>query len=380
MYMKQLNKSEHPTASSTVFTHCRQYVKHETEPYTKARVTFLLAAINETCALLREMCKTEQNTELLRELYGLLDAEHRKAIKLSLLLPSDESVAERAVVHEQLAVDLTSALAEHEQNGIVKSALEHTLIDDADHLYRFSNLIDITEGISAQTLVGSLTEIMPGRHTAAQPHAIQNIKTQTQMGDCDLQTQLTVMIAATIKRHSADFYTTACSLAEDKLSRLLFAEIARIELLHAVIYDSMLPTEESALKRLLLQKYCECYCVFSCCTSETDPRLRSVFDELLKTCTVQFRKAAELCERYENTQCENIIKDGEFPPSIILHSNTEYVRSILVGLEQSDCPLTPNCPSHRVAVEHIRLFGRDYRYERLPHPVPRLRDNTVDNQ
>ena len=50
----------------------------------------------------------------------------------------------------------------------VKSALNFALLEDFDHLYRFSNLLLMDYGIKAENLVGKYTEITPGRPTISE--------------------------------------------------------------------------------------------------------------------------------------------------------------------------------------------------------------------
>jgi len=42
-------------------------------------------------------------------------------------------------------------------------------------------------------------------------------------------------------------------------------------------------------------------------------------------------------------------------------------------------PCVDIVPSHRVINTHIRRYGRDYRFEVAPNPIPALRDRCRDN-
>lgn len=57
---------------------------------------------------------------------------------------------ETTISYEQLAVDLTAILAQTEKNKYVKAALDFALLEDFDHLYRFSDLLEMEQGISGE--------------------------------------------------------------------------------------------------------------------------------------------------------------------------------------------------------------------------------------
>ena len=69
---------------------------------------------------------------------------------------------EHTIGYEQLAVDLTAALAQMVGDGHVKKALDFALLEDFDHLYRYADLLDMETSVKAEDIVGRYTEIMPG--------------------------------------------------------------------------------------------------------------------------------------------------------------------------------------------------------------------------
>ena len=84
------------------------------------------------------------------------------------LPPSNESDLEITIGYEQVAVDLTAFLARTEPDKYAKAILDFALLEDFDHLYRYANLMEMTEGKKADKIVGNLTEITPGRPTVAE--------------------------------------------------------------------------------------------------------------------------------------------------------------------------------------------------------------------
>ena len=59
-------------------------------------------------------------------------------------------------------------MARRETDCNVRNALDFALLEDFDHLYRYSNLLDLEYGTDPKKLVGGYTEIMPGRPTISE--------------------------------------------------------------------------------------------------------------------------------------------------------------------------------------------------------------------
>src|SRR5207237_8410380 len=103
--------------------------------------------------------KIKQQLALVRR----AEAQQQKAVNW--LIPGDESTLEVTIGYEQVAVDLTSWVAQNEPDAYLRQVYEFGLLEDFDHLYRYANLLQLLEGKKADPIVGGLTEIMPGRPT-----------------------------------------------------------------------------------------------------------------------------------------------------------------------------------------------------------------------
>ncbi|MDZ7838433.1 MAG: hypothetical protein U5N58_11070 [Actinomycetota bacterium] len=93
--------------------------------------------------------------------YSIMEHQQQKAI--SGTIPGDENNLEHTLGYEQVAVDLTCGLAELEKDKNVKAALDFALLEDFDHLYRYSNFLDMhnPSGRSVEDIIGKHTEVMP---------------------------------------------------------------------------------------------------------------------------------------------------------------------------------------------------------------------------
>lgn len=383
----------------------KPYNKNEVDPYTKARIILMNGTEFEANWFSHNFARHTSNNDLRRELSITRSIEKQQQIKISLLKPANETALEHTISYEQLAVDLTAELAKRESDCYVKKALDFALLEDFDHLYRYSNLLEMEQGICAENLVGRYTEIMPGRPTIAH-HRLNkdNVKRPINSKTADKQTVLNSLIITAAEQQTMNYYMNIANLAKTDLSRKLYMEIAQVEEEHVTQYESLMDSSATWLEMLLWHEYNECYLYWSCYVTETNPYVKAFWEENLDVEIAHLRKAAELLEKYENKSWQEVIPDGEFPAPISLHENIEYVRDVLgatvqftglledyVNIDElpSDAnffqyqkiinPTIEIVPSHIVIDQHIRRYRRDYRFEVAPNPIRELRNRTVDN-
>lgn len=383
----------------------KQYNKYEIDPYTKTRIILMNGTEFEANWFSHQFARHTTNNDLRRELAITRSIEKQQQIKISLLKPINESPLEHTISYEQLAVDLTSELAKRECDCYVKKALDFALLEDFDHLYRYANLLEMMQGVKAERLVGKYTEIMPGRPTIAHHRFNKdNVKRAINSKSSTKQTILNTMIITAAEQQTMNYYMNIANLAENDLARKLYMEIAQVEEEHVTQYESLMDSDATWLEMLLWHEYTECYLYWSCYQTETDPYVKAIWEENLAIEIAHLKKAAELLEKYENKNWQEIIPDGNFPEPISLHENISYVRDILASTVQftglleeyvnvdelpKDSnffqyqniinPTTEIVPSHIVIDAHINSFGRDYRFEVAPNPIPELRFRSQDN-
>lgn len=383
----------------------KPYNKFEVDPYTKTRIILMNGTEFEANWFSHQMARHVKDNDLRREISVTRQIEKQQQIKVSLLKPANESALEHTISYEQLAVDLTAEFARRASDCYVKKALDFALLEDFDHLYRYANLLEMEQGIQSARLVGKYTEIMPGRPTIAHHRFNKdNVKRSIDTKSADLFTTLTTMIITAAEQQTMNYYMNITNLATNDLARRVYMEIAQVEEEHVTQYESLMDPSATWLEMLLWHEYVECYLYWSCYMTETDPVIKALWEENLDVEISHLHKAVELLEKYEKKSWQEVIPGGEFPEPICLHENIEYVRQILgttvqftgnledyvnvadLGPEanffqfQKVVNPTPEIvPSHNVIENHIRRFGRDYRFEVAPNPVRELRSRTVDN-
>lgn len=383
----------------------KSYNKNEVDPYTKTRIILMNGTEFEANWFSHQFSRHTCNPDLRRELALVRAVEKEQQLKISLLKPCNESPLEHTISYEQLAVDLTCELAKREMDCYVKKALDFALLEDFDHLYRYSDLLEMEQGVLPEKLVGRYTEIMPGRPTISHHrYPIDNVRRCINSKTADKQTVLSTMIITAAEQQTMNYYMNITNLAQSEISRRLYEEIALVEEEHVTQYEDLMDGESTWFEMLLWHEYTECYLYWSCYMTETDPYVKALWEENFEKEVAHLQKAVELLKTYEGKEWQEVIPDGEFPAPLSLHQNIEYVREILkntvqftsvleeyekVDMLPSDAdffnyqkiknPTTSIVPSHNVIEMHIRRYCKDYRYQVAPSPVKELNCRTCDN-
>ncbi len=382
------------------------YDKNETDPYTKTRIILMNGTEFEAVWFSQQFHRHCQNNDLRRELAVLRRTEQQQQKRISCLKPIDEPVLETTIAYEQLAVDLTAILAQRDPDPYVVAVMNLALLEDFDHLYRYSDLLEFESGVHAERLVGGYTELMPGRPTISEHrHPRDSIRRPCDFKTAAPITKLDTMIITAAEQQTMNFYMNQCGFYVSDLGRRLYQEIGMIEEQHVTQYGALLDPSCTWLENLLMHEYTECYLYASCVEDEVDEHIRKIWEQHLEQEISHLHWAAHLLEKYEGKQWEQVIPDGEFPQLLRFGPQKEYIRSVLANTventAQCEDPTVPICDvpadaaffdyqrmvnpktsqvaSHQVIKAEIGHAGSDYRYQDAEHPVPALRDRTKDN-
>lgn len=384
----------------------KPYNKKKTLPYTKTRIILLNGAEFEQTWFLHQFNRNCSNNDIRREIANIRRHEQHQQKIISGLKPLDETDLETTIGYEQLAVDLTAILARHVKDDKVKDALNFALLEDFDHLYRFANLLETEQGIDANTLTGGYTEITPGRPTIAEPrHPFDEINSHIAREISDPFTKLVVSIITAGEQQTMNYYMNIASFHPSEIGRKLYSEIAMIEEQHVTEYGSLMDTTCSWLENWLMHEYTECYLYYSCYQDETDSYIKDIFyKRYLEECG-HLQHVASLLLKYEGKPYTALYPcGGDFPELLKFEGNIDYIRSVLSKTinytrcgecyaRVKDLPQNSNffkyqkvnikkpatLPSHMVIENHIKQFGKDYRFETKKNPVPELQDRKADN-
>ena len=383
----------------------KPYDKHTVDPYTRTRVILMTGTEFENVWFGHQFSRSCPDNELRRQLALLRRSEQQQQKLLTHLKPSDETALEHTIGYEQLAVDLTAHLAQRVDSLDIKGALDFALLEDFDHLYRYADYLDAATGEKAEDLVGRYTEIMPGRPTVAHHrHPADTVRrpmTGVQPATIDL---LAANVITAAEQQTMNYYMNTAALWPEETGRRLYQEIGMVEEQHVTQYGSLLDPRLTWLENLLVHQYVECWLYWSCAETESNSRIRGLWQALFEQELLHLDIAQNLLRSREGKQWQQVIPDGEFPPPLRLESNIDYIRGILgqtayntaVREDYQDArTLGPdssfaayqravNRPlghvvSHAFMQEYMDKNGRDYRFETAPHPIEPLRTRTRDN-
>lgn len=381
------------------------YRKNEVDPYTKTRVILMNGTEYEANWFSHQFSRHCDNADLRRQLALVRYVEKQQQMRISVLKPIDETILETTIGYEQLAVDLTAALAKHEPDIHVKNALDFALLEDFDHLYRYANLLEDEHGIHAEALVGKYTEIMPGRPTISHHrHPYDNVKNFIDAKTASPVTKLNVSIITAAEQQTMNYYMNQSGFYTSDVGRQLYQEIGLVEEEHVTLYGGLMDPNMTWLEHWLCHEYTECYLYYSCFSYETNEHIKKIWEQHFIQEVSHLHYAAELLQKYENKQWQQVIPDGEFPALLKLEPNIECVRKVLGAtaantsyreeyINVADMPENAEffefqnivdrpvneVPSHFVIDGYIRRHGQDYRFETEKNPIESLRDRKTDN-
>lgn len=382
------------------------YDKDTTNAYTKCRIVLMNGTEFEAQWFSRNFSRHCNDNDIRRELAAVRRVEQQQQKRISILKPKNESILEHTISYEQLAVDLTAVLAKQESDCNVKNALNLALLEDFDHLYRYSNLLDYEYNICPEKLVGSYTEITPARPTISEHrHPKDSIFYPICNENACLLTKLNVGIITAAEQQTMNYYMNVAPFyCKSDLGRRLYQEIGMIEEEHVSQYESLKDPNATWMEDWLMHEYTECYLYYSCMMTECDPRIRRIWEECLIQEIAHLHTAKDLLWKYEKKDWMQVIPGGEFPQILELRPNVEYVREIIrttTGNTQKEEYVVPlmqlpqndrfycyqetvhnnvcDVASHAVINKRIEKAGMDYRFELGRHPLNELLDRNNDN-
>ena len=381
------------------------YDSREVDPYTKTRVILMNGTEFEAVWFSHQFTRHCADNDLRRALALMRRQEQQQQKLIGALKPLDEDILAHTISYEQLAIDLTAALAQREENPYVKEALDFALLEDFDHLYRYADLMSFDSHMHAEELVGRYTEIMPGRPTIAHHrHPYDSVNYPILSESASPVTKLCSAIITAAEQQTMNYYMNVAPFYPKEYGRRLYREIGMVEEQHVTHYGSLIDPNPTWLECLLNHQYAECFLYWSAMETEPDSRIREIWARLFDMEVSHLHTAAELLLAYEGRAWQQVMPDGNFPAPLRLTSNVEYVRDILKNTvtltadRESWTPLEAmpedadffhyqaqvngnpeTVESHDIIERLIEREGRDYRFETAENPIKALRDRKRDN-
>jgi hypothetical protein len=364
------------------------------DPYTRCRIITMNGIEVEALMFSHHMARHCPDIEVKQQLAETRYLEQQQQKVVNWLLPGQASVLETTIAYEQVAVDLTAWVARMEPDPYLTMAYQFGVLEDFDHLYRYANLYEMIEHRQAEKIVDALTEVMPGRPTRFHHRdPVDNVREPYDRDTAEPISKLHALTIMAAEQQTMNFYLNVGPEYMEPIARQLYQEIGLIEEAHVTHYESLVDPGETWWERLLNHEYNECYLYHSFMETESDPRIKAIWELHLNMELAHLRRACDLMRRHDGREPEQVLAP-QLPAPVTFEPNKGYLRELLadtidvttlgVGyvreaherferMQQRLNGAEPP-PSDRVIEEHRERYGTDYRIETEgEHPDPRLR-------
>jgi hypothetical protein len=286
----------------------------------------------ESVMFSHQFSRHTDNPEIKRSLATSRRIEQQQQKAVNWLVPGEFTTLEKTIGYEQVAVDLTAWLARNEPDPNLKMALDFALLEDFDHLYRYANLYDLIEGGRAEELTQHLTEITPGRPTFAHHRdPVDMLRKHFATQTVNPLSRLHVMTIVAAEQQTMNFYMNTGPDYMEPIARGLYLEIAQVEEEHVSHYESLLDPLDSWLANLVFHEANEVYLYWSMFETETDPRIKQLWELHLNMEIGQMQEAARLLRTFEGRDPEELLPPELPGVPLTFEPNKQYVREVLAA-------------------------------------------------
>jgi hypothetical protein len=302
----------------------RPISKLDDDAFTRVRIILMNGL--ELDSLRTKQVALRMNRDARVALSELMRVEQHQATTINWLIGADHSPIETTIGYEQTAIEVTASVAQLEPDPYLASAYRFALLEDFDHLYRYSALLDRLEGKDANNITQGYTDIVPGRATLYHHRAPEHELVRPYERDAKLATKLHALTLTGGEYQTHDYYMNIGPVFADPLARQLYAEIASVESQHITHYGSMLNPDESILEKLLLTEACEIWNYAGCLAQESNPRIKAIWERFLDFELGHFQAALELFKDTERRDPAEVLGDAKLPDFIRFESQRDFVR------------------------------------------------------
>ena len=268
-----------------------------------------------------------------RRLQGLLARvrrvdQHQQTL-VNWLNPPDMSPIETTIGYEQVAIEVTAALAQQEPHPYLAQVYRFGLLEDFDHMYRFSALLDRVEGKDANNILQSYTDIRPGRPTMVEHRdPLDDIRDHYDRKRAHPITKLNAMTLMSAEHQTHDYYMNIGPFFADPVARQLYAEIASIEEQPTTQYESIIDPDETWIEKWLLHEAMEVYNYWSCLQQESNSYVKGIWERFLDYELGQLHYVEEVMKEIEGRDPHELLPE-KLPDPIKFESQRSFVRETL---------------------------------------------------
>jgi hypothetical protein len=303
--------------------------KLDDDAYTRVRI-ILMNGLEMEALRFSHAC-ARMNKALQPVLAELRRVEQHQATSINWLIGADHSPLETTIAYEQVAIDVTAGVAMREPDEYLAQVYRFGLLEDFDHMYRYSALLDRLEGKDANNILQSYTDILPGRPTIVEHrHPLDDLRAPYDRKTAAPLSKLHALTIMAAEQQTHNYYMNIGPLFSDPVARLLYAEIASIEEQHTTQYESIIDPSESWLEKWVLHEATEVYNYHACAEQESNPRIKAIWERFLDYELGQLHVAIEQFQKIEGRDIAEILP-STLPDPIPFASQREFVRATLAA-------------------------------------------------
>jgi rubrerythrin len=304
------------------------FSKLDDDAYTRVRVILMNGIEAEQLRFQHAFARA--NADLRVQLARIRRVEQHQQTLVNWLLPPDQSILETTIGYEQVAVEVTASVAQNEPDPYLAQIYRFGLLEDFDHLYRYSALLDRTQGLDANAIIQSYTDILPGRPTAVEHRAPEDdVRRPYDRHVADFASKLNALTIMAGEHQTHDYYMNVGPTFPNPVARQLYAEIASIEEQHVTQYESIIDPDETWLEKWLLHEASEVYNYDSCVQYESNPRIKAIWERFLDYELGHLQFVAELFQTFERRDAGEVISEN-LPDPIRYESQRDFVQNVLI--------------------------------------------------
>jgi hypothetical protein len=301
------------------------------DPYTRHRIITMNSVEMEAVLFSHAFSRRCPDLEVRRQLAEIRYMEHQQQKVVNWLLPGQASTLETTIAYEQVAVDLTARVAKTEPDPCLAQAYQFGVLEDCDHLYRYANLYEIVERRRAEKITEDLTELMPGRPSRLHHRLpVDNVREPYDWNATAPISKLHAMTIMAVKQQVMNYYLNVGPGQVEPIARQLYQEIGLIEEEHVTHYGSLVDPGETWWEQLVNHEYSECYLYYSFMQTETDPRIKAIWELHLNMELTHLHRACDLLRSRDGRVPEQVLAP-ELPNILLFEPSKEYLRDLLAA-------------------------------------------------
>ncbi len=301
--------------------------KLDDDAFTRVRI-ILMNGIEQQANRFQHLC-AQMNGELREPLACIRRVEHHQQTMINWLLSGDHSPLETTIAYEQVAIEVTGAVAQQEPDDYLAQVYRFGLLEDFDHLYRYSALMDRVQGKDANNILQSYTDVIPGRPTSLEHrHPLDDLREHYDRAAAEPISKMNALTIMSGEYQTRDYYMNIGPTFADPMARQVYAEIASIEEQHVTQYGSIIDPNETLLEKWMLYEANEAWNYYSCMEAEPNARIKAIWERFLEYELGHLQVVAELFKKHEKRDPAEILPEA-LPDPIPYESQRDFVRETL---------------------------------------------------